>query len=362
MRANLQRKRLIGLLVLCLLVGCLLTRAVGSPQALPLLDRSGQTAYCDRVAGLLDEATATIDLLLSEARLDGDPLCESLIAAAGRGVRVRVLLDASDWEPAITQKNRPILDYLVANGITARFDDPATTSHAKLVVVDRATVVLGSTNWNRYAFEEHEQANLVVIDPRVGEVFASYFDRLWAGTLFPGAVRLDLSFLEEPGPFLVPIPETEETANYARVLLSLLARAQASVHVVMYRMSYYPTFADSRSNEILDALIRAASRGLDVRVVTDDCAYYKDSADANWEAAMYLLRHGVGVRMDDPDQTTHAKLVIVDGKDTLLGSTNWNYYSLERNNEVDLAVLGLPELAVAYEAFFEALWQEGRPP
>jgi len=347
---------------LCLLVGGPHTRAAEPPAALPLVDLGGLRSYCDRVADLIGDAVSTIDVLLSGARLEGHPLCEALAAAAGRGVRVRVLLDASDWEPAITRSNRAALDYFLAHGIDARYDDPAVTSHAKLVIVDRVSVVLGSTNWNRYAFEEHEQANLLVVDSTVGEAFSTYFDRLWTRTLFPGAVHLDLSFLEEAGPSLVPIPETEETANYAALLLALIPRARRSVHVVMYRMSYYAAFADSRSNDLLNALVAAASRGLDVRVVTDDCAYYPESADANWEAAVYLLRHGVEVRMDDPDETTHAKLVIVDGKHTILGSTNWNYYSLERNNEVDLAALDLPELAAAYEAFFEALWRSGRAP
>ncbi len=362
MRITLQWTRLLGLLVFCLFVVCPLTRAADPPQVLPLVDRPGRTAYCDRVEEVLAGAQRTVDLLLSEARLEENPLWEPVLAAAGRGVRVRVLLDASDWEPSITQKNRPTIDYLLAHGIEARFDDPAVTTHAKLVVVDRTTVVLGSTNWNRYAFTQQEQANLVVVDPQVGEVFSTYFDRLWAGTLFPGAVTLDFGFLEEPGAFLVPLPETEGTLNYTRLLLALLGRARRSVHVVMYRMSHYATFQDSRSNELLDALIGASSRGLDVRVVTDDCAYYPESADANAEAAAYLLRHGVAVRMDDPDETTHAKLVIIDGEDTLLGSTNWNYYSLERDNEVDLAALRLPSVAVAYEAFFEALWQSGRAP
>jgi len=56
------------------------------------------------------------------------------------------------------------------------------TTHAKLVVVDRREVILGSTNWNRYAFTDQEQANVRIVDERVGGAFASYFDRLWEGS------------------------------------------------------------------------------------------------------------------------------------------------------------------------------------
>jgi phosphatidylserine/phosphatidylglycerophosphate/cardiolipin synthase-like enzyme len=44
----------------------------------------------------------------------------------------------------------------------------------------------------------------------------------------------------------------------------------------------------------------------------------------------------------------------------VLGSTNWNYYSVEQNVEANVALVGLPEVAEAYEAYFEWLWSEGR--
>jgi phosphatidylserine/phosphatidylglycerophosphate/cardiolipin synthase-like enzyme len=327
---------------------------------LPLIDHPGECLYCHGVKEAFDAAETSIELLLSDARLEGNSLWEDLLAAAARGVVVRVLLDRSDWSESITEKNRPTIDYLLSHGVDARFDDPAVTTHAKLVVVDRRVVIFGSSNWNRYAFTEQEQTNVIIEDMQVGEVFASYFDRLWSGTLPAGGVKLDLSPLSVEGSFIVPLPETVETANYARILLELLQRARRSVHVVMYRISHYPGYQKSLTNEILQGLIDAAARGLDVRVLMDDCAFYPTSAEANLEAANYLAYHGVEVRFDDPDETTHAKLVIIDGETTLLGSTNWNYYSLEQNNEVDLAFINLPDVAAPYERFFQSLWQQGR--
>ncbi|MEA1870639.1 MAG: phospholipase D-like domain-containing protein [Candidatus Bipolaricaulota bacterium] len=335
---------------------------VAETLVLPLIGRVGECSYCEGVEDAFDTAESSIDLLLSDARLEENPLWDNLLAAASRGVAVRVLLDQSDWAPAITEKNRPTIDYLIAHGIEARFDNLTVTTHSKLVIVDRRVVILGSTNWNHYAFTAQEQADVIVEDVQVGEVFASYFDRLWAGHLIENGVKLDLSPLDDEEPLIVPLPETVGTANYGRVLIELLRGAQQSVHVVMYRISHYSGYQESQGNEILQELIAAASRGLDVRILMDDCSFYRGSAEANLEAADYLRRHGVEVRMDNPDETTHAKLVIVDGASTILGSTNWNYYSLQRNNEVDLAFIDLPDVAAPYEAFFQALWQQGREP
>lgn len=326
----------------------------------PVIDRPGENIYCCCVKETFAAAEESIDLLLSNAQLDEVPLWDELLAAASRGVRVRVLLDESEWSTSITEKNRPTIEFLKVHGIEARFDDPAVTIHAKLVIVDRRVVILGSSNWNHYAFTDQEQANVKVQDEQVGEVFATYFDRLWRGNLPPGGIRLDLGLLTGEGPLLIPIPETVGTANYASLLLELLHRVKRSIHVVMYRISYYPQYSGSLSNEILGALVDAAARGLDVKVLIDDCAFYPGSAEENLEAALYLHLHGVKIRLDDPSETTHCKLVIIDAETVLVGSTNWNYYALEKNNEVDLALIGLPLVAAPYEQFFHVLWEEGR--
>lgn len=330
---------------------------------LPVIDRAGDGAYCRAASEAIDAAETSIDLLLSNAELSDNPLLEHLAAAQDRGVRMRVLLDASEWAPSITERNRLTVEYLQSIGIDARFDDPAVTLHAKLVVVDRRVVLVGSTNWNRYAFSEHEQANLLVDCVPVGEAFADYFDRLWDERLAPEGIELDPILFETMGKEetrIVPLCDTDGTATYASLLLDLLSHAERSVHVVMYRVSIYPGYQDSLSNEIVDAVVAAAGRGLDVRVLIDDCRFYSDSAEANLTSALALHQRGVSVRFDDPEATTHAKLVIVDGRSVVLGSTNWNYYALERNVEASIAILGASSVAEAFECYFEELWADGR--
>jgi phosphatidylserine/phosphatidylglycerophosphate/cardiolipin synthase-like enzyme len=151
-----------------------------------------------------------------------------------------------------------------------------------------------------------------------------------------------------------------DSASYAQVLLALLQGAKRSIHMSMYRMSYYSGYGDSLANDLLHALTDAANRGLDVKVLLDDCAYYADSAEANLMSALVLQQRGVDVRFDDPGLTTHTKLVVIDGKTVMLGSTNWNYYSLEKNYETDIAFVNLPEIAAPFETFFQTLWASGR--
>jgi len=337
--------------------------AVGAdaPTAIwPLVGRETACVYCDVAAAAFGEASASIDVLLSTIEVEGDPVVEALVGACARGVCVRVLLDRSDFEPSVTEKNAKAVAFLVAHGIDARLDDPATTTHAKLAIVDRATVIVGSTNWNHYALFEHRQADVRIDDERVGAAFGDFFDRLWANPSAPLGMTLDGVEMPADGPALVALPDAGQSTLYGTFVLDLLAHATTSVHASLYRVSIYPQFADSATSALVDGLIQAAGRGLEVRVLMDDCSFYADSAEANLQSAIFLYQSGIDVRLDDPDVTTHAKLLVVDGETVVLGSTNWNYYSVERNIEANVALVRMPDVASVFESYFASLWADGR--
>ncbi len=355
---SIQRGIGIGLLLSSFL--CLV--AHGAPATvLPLLDHWESDTYCSAVMEAIDGADRSIDVLLSSGRVTGVPLWDSIVAASDRGVAVRVLLDASDWAPEITEGNRDVLSYLTDQGIDCRFDDPSVTTHAKMVVIDASVVVVGSTNWNQYALREHAQADVIIDNPHVGAVFAEYFDRIWGARLPENGVQIDFDEVVTNGPTMVPLPDGPGTSLSASLLLELLPQARQSVHVSMYRVSVYPNYPGSLANRLIEELIGAAGRGLDVRVVMDDCSFYADSANANLASAIYLYQHGIEVRFDAPERTTHAKLIVIDGESVVIGSTNWNYYSLEENVEAGIGLLRMPAVAELFDVFFESVWADSRP-
>lgn len=325
---------------------------------IPLVGHAQDAVYCHAVLQALAAAESRVDALLSSVSMDDNPLIPALADAARRGVAVRVLLDASSWAPSITARNLPALTYLQEHGVDARFDHPDITLHAKLVIVDEATVILGSSNWNRYAFTEHRQADVLLVDCSIAEFYRAYFDLLWDDNASSTSIAIDP--LPAAGATIIPLADLPDSTSYVSVVLDLLGRAQTSVHIVMYRISYYTGYGESTSNQLMDAVAAAAHRGLDVKVLIDDCANYIDSAQANLSAALRLAQLGVDVRLDAPEITTHAKLIIIDGHCVILGSTNWNYYALEKNYETAVVFLYLPEIAKPFEQFFLSLWETAR--
>ena len=134
--------------------------------------------------------------------------------------------------------------------------------------------------------------------------------------------------------------------EYLPAALDLIAAATNSIDVVQLEMH------DDRAVQAIEAALAAAvKRGVQVRVLLDD------GVDFNAAAVARLLALGAEAKLDTPVKMTHSKLVIVDGKIVLLGSTNWTGNSMGNNNETNVR-LDDPILAETFARYFAALWAD----
>ncbi len=144
--------------------------------------------------------------------------------------------------------------------------------------------------------------------------------------------------------------------EYFHRVYELVNRANSSIHIVMYVVKYDPKEAEDPANVLLAALKAARDRGLDVKVVVDDVT----KSDYP-ETIAYLKANGIPVRLDPKSGiTTHAKLVIIDGKIVIMGSHNWTESALSRNNEYSVLIYSR-DVASEVEKYFQNLWEKGRP-
>jgi len=144
-------------------------------------------SYFKEVSSLLDGAKSSISVLMygiSCSKKDPsskiNKFVDALIAASKKGVKVRVILDKSNYNDAINAVNAHAKERLEAGGVQVRYDDEKVTSHAKLICVDGVFVV-GSYNWGRDAIDKRNECAVIVRDRAVYEFFTRYFDTLWEG-------------------------------------------------------------------------------------------------------------------------------------------------------------------------------------
>jgi phosphatidylserine/phosphatidylglycerophosphate/cardiolipin synthase-like enzyme len=145
-----------------------------------------QTAeeVAERLVAFLDEADESLALALYDVRLPGavgDRVAGSLRAAAGRGVKVRLLYNTGSARPIAVPappKTRP--DLIAALPFPTR-DIPGVPDlmHHKYVVRDGDTVWSGSTNWTTDSWQRQENAIVVVQSEPVAAAFLRNFEELW---------------------------------------------------------------------------------------------------------------------------------------------------------------------------------------
>ena len=93
---------------------------------------------------------------------------------------------------------------------------------------------------------------------------------------------------------------------------------------------------------IVEALIRAKERGVDVRLIADK------TTPCERESGIEPLVAGVPIWINAQARIAHSKTTVIDGTVTLTGSMNWTN-GAARNSE-DLNLVSSPTVAAAYAA------------
>lgn len=134
---------------------------------------------------LIGNATESLDVQQVSIGSRGQPFVQSTLAAARRGVRVRVLL-SSAWY--VEEENKQLVGWLNERAsdenlpLTARLAQPRgrfKKIHSKGVIVDGDQVVVGSMNWNNNSARDNREVALVLDGEAVGAYYQRVFEADW---------------------------------------------------------------------------------------------------------------------------------------------------------------------------------------
>ncbi|GAA7772029.1 hypothetical protein HpMS107_60760 [Helicobacter pylori] len=110
--------------------------------------------------------------------------------------------------------------------------------------------------------------------------------------------------------------------------------------------------------DIMQALVDARNRGVEVRVVIDK----KRNLGKTSVAAMdFVTRNGVEVRTNDHFHIHHDKTIIVDGNTVETGSFNFAPSAETSNSENVVVIRDMPEVSRQYIEHWQSRWNLGKP-
>lgn len=127
------------------------------------------------VADLIDEARQEI-LLASYATIPGESIRRALQAARDRGVQITLLLERPADNPNFNAHGEPFPG-LVARRLSwpAIARPTGASMHAKVLLVDRCTALVGSANLTGHALERNLECGLLVRGGPVPALLAEHF-------------------------------------------------------------------------------------------------------------------------------------------------------------------------------------------
>ncbi|WP_374928868.1 phosphatidylserine/phosphatidylglycerophosphate/cardiolipin synthase family protein [Kytococcus sedentarius] len=301
-------------------------------------------------------AHAEHEILFESYILKGDAVGrafkEALCEAAERGVKVFVVFDGfanlvvprsfKRWPEKVHKLEYPVIRPQVLLGPRHWGRD-----HRKILVVDGEVGFVGGYNIGEEYATQWRDTHVRVTGPAAHELENTFVD-FWNHHRRPShpvlsddrvrgwgqAVR---AHRNAPSRLLFPV---------RGMYLEAIDRASESVWITQ---GYFIP-----DNEILEELLKARRRGVDVKVILPERSNH---VVADWVARYYfeqLLEGGVELWLYQ-DAMVHAKTAVVDGRWATVGTTNIDRLSLTGNYEVNLELVNDGQAAHMQEIFRQDL-------
>ena len=135
-----------------------------------------------RTAFRVTMAAAASELLIANPYfIPGPRILRSLLRAARRGVRVRLLLPARNDVPVVRVASRSYYEPLLKAGIEI-YELERQLLHAKLMLIDRERTVIGSANLDQRSFNRNFEVNVIIRSRAFGKQIRRLFEQDFAGS------------------------------------------------------------------------------------------------------------------------------------------------------------------------------------
>ena len=289
---------------------------------------------------LINTATKTIDMTMYE--LQDTTFTANLETLCAKGVKVRVLLDAS----LVKSNNTPAYNLLNTGNAncSAVFSNTAfQATHQKTITIDGTTTAIMSLNLQTQYYSTTRDFALVENDPAdIAAIQATFNADYAAGTPYGGTQGTSdkTSYTPGPGTGLIWSPTTAQPD-----MLALINNAQSTILLENEEMG---------AANIVSALEAACGRGVTVHIAMVNSSTKSPFSDYATQFKA-LEAAGCGVKTY-PDTTTglyiHAKAVVADyglpTQSVYMGSINYSNASMTENRELGVYITDPTSVTTLY--------------
>ncbi len=307
-----------------------------NPNAFNRPSNSCKTLACRTILDTINHAQSSIDFALYG--FEGqDDILEALINAKNRGVLIRGVVDSkADNTYVYRDTTKLISNFQVISDLRAPF------MHNKFFIFDKKTVITGTMNISASGSGGYNANTMVLIkNPAAADVFTQEFNDMYSGKFqaMKGnntSKNICVNSKDTLDIYFSPVGNTLSDG-----ILPVLTRAEHEILVSIFYLT---------NKEIIDALIDAKKRGVDVKIIYDAVG-----ANSMKEKVRLLRANGIAVKVENWGGKAHEKNMTVDGKIFITGSANFSNSGIKKNDE-NLLIFKSPEIASFYRNYFLKLY------
>jgi cardiolipin synthase len=292
-------------------------------------------AMLDAIAGA--QHTVFLETYIWKGDETGERFKQAIADAARRGVQVYVIYDgfANLVVPPSFFVLPPQVHVLrfpaMRAGLLTLNVRHSGRDHRKILVVDNETAFVGGYNIGALYATQWRDTHVRLQGPAAWELrnaFVDFWNR-WRGSKDP-VLRDRGAKHWQPALRAARNAPSELVFPIRGIYLDAIDRATS--HIYITQAYFIP------DRDILDALLAAAQRGVDVRVLVPERSNH---ALADWLARgryTKLLRGGVRIMLYQ-GAMVHAKTATIDGRWSTVGTANIDRLSLTGNYEINLEIV-----------------------
>lgn len=134
-------------------------------------------------------------------------------------------------------------------------------------------------------------------------------------------------------------------ADFPKKVIPAIDQAKASIEIIIFDWRWYPSDGSCPAQIFNQAIVRAARRGVKVRVVANNDDICQTLRGVGCEAKRLINK-----------KLVHAKMMLIDKKLCVLGSHNYTQNAFTMNCELSVLMTS-DELFADFSNYFDNLWR-----
>lgn len=299
-------------------------------------DRNCSSDICKEILTNINTSKSSIDMAIYG--YSSTPAIEKAIKdAQNRGVKIRLIYDVNTKNQNIYPDTFKFVSLIVNSKSDRGLKDSNATMHNKFYIFDNKIVITGSANLSHTDMSGFNSNNIIVINSAdVAKIYKTEFEQMFNGNFH--STKIPTAKNKANGMQIYFSPQDKTISN---AVLPIIENAKDYIYIPIFVIT---------ENRVVEALINAKQRGVDVRLISDAL-----NASSKYSKIRVLRTNEVPVKIENYAGKMHSKTMIVDDKYSIIGSMNFSK-SGETKNDENTIVLENAEIAKYLKRFFLYQW------